>query len=177
MPETPILAKEINGAINSAPDQSMKLHLQLLVELTVETIWIKLWALLQFCPVETGPTCTDFKGPERTPIPFHSPLANVIIRIMASLLVSAPLPPPRTVSSPLIYSLAPLLRRNPHHVPSLFVPFDSVSYKRRSASRTLVVSFALAESDSPKSLGDEPLRPLLQELAVRSPISPRPSLL
>ncbi|OAY70395.1 hypothetical protein ACMD2_03779 [Ananas comosus] len=84
---------------------------------------------------------------------------------MASLLVSPPLPPPRTVSSPVISSLAPLFRRNPHHVPSLFVPFDSVSYKRRSASRTLVVSFALAESDSPKSLGDEPLRPLLQELA------------
>nr|CAD1830866.1 unnamed protein product [Ananas comosus var. bracteatus] len=85
--------------------------------------------------------------------------------MMASLLVSPPLPPPRTVSSPVISSLAPLFRRNPHHVPSLFVPFDSVSYKRRSASRTLVVSFALAESDSPKSLGDEPLRPLLQELA------------
>ncbi|XP_020112927.1 uncharacterized protein LOC109727280 [Ananas comosus] len=84
---------------------------------------------------------------------------------MASLLISPPLPPPRTVSSPVISSLAPLFSRNPHHVPSLFVPFDSVSYKRRSASRTLVVSFALAESDSPKSLGDKPLRPLLQELA------------
>nr|CAD1830880.1 unnamed protein product [Ananas comosus var. bracteatus] len=73
-----------------------------------------------FARSKLGPHARILKAQNEQQSP-STPLANVI-RIMASLLVSPPLPPPRTVSSPVISSLAPLFRRNPHHVPSLFVP-------------------------------------------------------
>ncbi|XP_073106133.1 uncharacterized protein [Elaeis guineensis] len=88
---------------------------------------------------------------------------------MASLVFSPSLP----AHSP---SLAPVFYRNPHHVPSP-LPFQSLRQKPLRI-RAFVVSFALAESDSPRSLDDgdgdrdgdgngngDTLLPLLQDLA------------
>ncbi|XP_072993085.1 uncharacterized protein [Typha latifolia] len=78
---------------------------------------------------------------------------------MASLLLSPALPAP-------LPCLAPFFRRNPHPITSSFLlPTESSIYNLRSRSRTLVVSFALTESESSRSLGEEPVLPLLQELA------------
>ncbi|XP_038971236.1 uncharacterized protein LOC120104380 [Phoenix dactylifera] len=77
---------------------------------------------------------------------------------MASLLSSPSLP----ALSP---SLAPVFYGIPRNVPSL-LPSESLCTKS-SRIRALVVSFALSESDSPKSLDDDAaaLLPLLQDLA------------
>lgn len=105
---------------------------------------------------------------------FKRPPASIFLapqkkkyRMAASLVFSPSLP----ARSP---SLAPVLHRIPRHVPSS-LPFESPC-KKSSRIGAFVVSFALAESDSPKSLdgdgdgdGDEDaLLPLLQDLAVSS---------
>ncbi|KAK9291578.1 hypothetical protein L1049_019527 [Liquidambar formosana] len=61
-------------------------------------------------------------------------------------------------------SPALLFPPKPHHIPSLTSP-RFISYNKKSLPfRPLTVSFALTESDSPKSLNPNP-QPLLQEIA------------
>ncbi|XP_058101432.1 uncharacterized protein LOC131245768 [Magnolia sinica] len=79
---------------------------------------------------------------------------------MAALLIS-----PSISSAAAAASSSPtlLFRQNPHHIPSLL----SLKPSKRKISKTrpLSISFALAESGSPKSLDQEEALSLFQELA------------